>query len=84
MAWPKDSRPPKPISRLKAQANSAKHITFIMNTGYTTSGASGEDRQHHDEGDLLVSHFCVPNRPAGLISSTIAMMMKITVFDASG
>ena len=33
MAWPNESRPPKPISRLKAQANSAKHITFIMNTG---------------------------------------------------
>ena len=26
----------------------------------------------------------LPNRPAGLISSTIAMMTKITVFDASG
>ena len=30
------------------------------------------------------AHFCVPNRPAGLIMSTIAMMMKITVFEASG
>ena len=40
MAWPKDSSPPKPSSRLKAQAKSAKHITFIMNTGYTTTGAS--------------------------------------------
>ena len=26
----------------------------------------------------------LPNRPAGLISSTITMMTKITVFDASG
>src|SRR2546430_15437783 len=40
MAWPKESRPPKPISRLNAHANSAKHITFIRNTGYTTRGAS--------------------------------------------
>jgi hypothetical protein len=29
-------------------------------------------------------YFCVPNSPAGRSSSTIAMMMKITVFDASG
>src|SRR5262245_25639153 len=43
MAWPKDSRPPKPISRLKAQAKSAKHITFIRNTGYSTSGASAKN-----------------------------------------
>jgi hypothetical protein len=28
------------MSRLKAHANSAKHITFIMKTGYTTSGAT--------------------------------------------
>ena len=27
-------------SRLKAQANSAKHSSFIRNTGYTASGAS--------------------------------------------
>ena len=33
MAWPNESRPPKPMSRLKAQAKSAKHITFIMKTG---------------------------------------------------
>jgi ABC-type Zn2+ transport system substrate-binding protein/surface adhesin len=43
-----------------------------------------EERDHQHEGDFLVFHFWVPNRPAGLISSTITMMMKITVFDASG
>ena len=31
-----------------------------------------------------LAHFCVPNRPAGRNSSTMAMMTKITVFDASG
>src|SRR6185503_12201737 len=40
MACPKDSSPPKPISRLKAQANSAKHIAFMRKIGYSTSGAS--------------------------------------------
>jgi hypothetical protein len=43
MAWPKDRRPLKPISRLKAQAKSAKHITFIRNTGYSTRGASAKN-----------------------------------------
>src|SRR5687768_2002713 len=43
MAWPKDRSPLKPISRLKAQAKSAKHITFIRNTGYSTSGASAKN-----------------------------------------
>ena len=33
MACPNDSKPPKPMRRLKAQAKSAKHITFIMKTG---------------------------------------------------
>src|SRR3954464_8672973 len=37
MAWPKESNPTKPRSRLKAQAKSAKHITFIRNTGYMPS-----------------------------------------------
>src|SRR5512139_1442734 len=40
MAWPKESNPPNPSRRLKAHANSAKHMTFIMNTGYTTNGAT--------------------------------------------
>ena len=31
-----------------------------------------------------VRHFCAPNRPAGRTSSTMAMMMKMTVLDASG
>src|SRR5688572_4712132 len=135
MAWPKDRSPLKPISRLKAQAKSAKHITFIRNTGYTTSGASaknttiaakaqrmGDDsdgaagRTSEAEASTAIAvlqgpsshrgsgsagppvappggrrrrrfggvHFWVPNRPAGLISSTIAMMTKMTVFDASG
>ena len=43
-----------------------------------------EERHHQAEGDALVLHFWVPNRPAGLSISTIAMMMKITVLDASG
>src|SRR4051794_31623976 len=42
MAWPKDSRPLKPTSRLKAHANSAKHIAFIRNTGYKSSGATAK------------------------------------------
>ncbi len=33
-AWPNDSRPVKPSSRLKAQANRAKHSSFITKTGY--------------------------------------------------
>ena len=32
-AWPNDSRPVKPSSKLKAQANSAKHSSFMTNTG---------------------------------------------------
>ena len=32
----------------------------------------------------IARHFWRPNRPAGLIMSTIAMMMKMTVLDASG
>ncbi|MNT15442.1 hypothetical protein D3C72_1504940 [compost metagenome] len=32
-AWPKDSSPVQPNSRLKAAANSAKHMSFITNTG---------------------------------------------------
>ena len=32
----------------------------------------------------IAAYRWVPNRPVGLIISTIAMMMKITVFDASG
>ncbi|MNC99244.1 hypothetical protein D3C83_174580 [compost metagenome] len=32
----------------------------------------------------IAAYFCRPNRPAGLIMSTIAMMMKMTVLDASG
>ncbi len=84
MAWPKDSSPPKPISRLKAQAKSAKHITFIRNTGYTRSGAAAKNATMTMNAMRWCVHFCVPNRPAGLISSTIAMMMKMTVFEASG
>src|SRR5215470_12791599 len=34
--------------------------------------------------DDAFHHAALPNRPAGRISSTIAMMTKITVFDASG
>jgi hypothetical protein len=37
IAWPNESRPPKPSSRLKAHANSAKHSAFITNTGYSHS-----------------------------------------------
>ena len=39
-----------------------------------------------DDVDMAVSslYFWVPNRPAGLISRTMAMITKITVFDASG
>jgi hypothetical protein len=33
IACPNDSNPPKPSSRLKAHAKSAKHSAFIMNTG---------------------------------------------------
>src|SRR5215218_670474 len=41
MAWPNDKRPPKPISRLNAQAKRAKHNAFIRKTGYTpTYGAT--------------------------------------------
>ena len=84
MAWPKDSRPPKPISRLKAQANSAKHITFIMNTGYTTSGAAAKIASITTSAIFWCLISRVPKSPAGLISRTIAMMMKITVFEAFG
>jgi hypothetical protein len=34
--------------------------------------------------DRLCFHVARPNRPAGLISSTMAMMTKITVLEASG
>ena len=37
-----------------------------------------------EDGARAVRHFCAPNRPAGRTSSTIAMMMKMTVLDASG
>ncbi len=33
IACPKESSPPKPISRLNAHANNAKHSAFIRNTG---------------------------------------------------
>ena len=36
---PNESRPVKPISKLKAQAKSAKHNNFIRKTGYPTKGA---------------------------------------------
>jgi hypothetical protein len=43
-----------------------------------------EEQRHDGDTDVLMFHLCAPNSPAGLISSTIAMMMKITVLDASG
>jgi hypothetical protein len=50
-----------------------------MNTRrWWACAAAGEDD------GVAAIYFCVPNRPAGRISSTMAMMMKITVFDASG
>src|SRR4051812_1804472 len=33
-AWPNDSSPVKPSSRLNAHAKMAKHSAFIMKTGY--------------------------------------------------
>ena len=39
IACPNDNNPPKPSNKLKAQANSAKHMTFIKNMGYTHNGA---------------------------------------------
>ena len=40
-ACPNESRPVKPSSRLNAQANRAKHSSFITNTGYRPiTGAS--------------------------------------------
>ena len=107
MACPKDSSPPKPSSRLNAHANSAKHITFIMNTGYTpTSGApmntaammmkatrcvrsslavsAGLGVEVMGVDAVAMAYFCVPNKPAGRISSTMVMMMKMTVVEASG
>src|SRR5262249_4391450 len=43
-----------------------------------------EEGDHHSKSNSLMFHFCAPNSPAGRNNSTIAMMMKITVFDASG
>jgi hypothetical protein len=45
----------------------------------------GERRRgHQDRSEQAAVHLLCPNRPAGLIRSTIAMTTKITVFDAGG
>ena len=98
----------QPSSRLKAQANSAKHITFIMKPGgHADQRRADEDERHDDEGDAAapaslavgfgrgggrrrvwmrcaMAYFSGPNRPAGRISSTMVMMTKMTVVEASG
>ncbi len=56
-------------------------------------GRDDQDRQRDDPGDLAgalralaepVHHFSFPNRPAGRIISTMAMMKNTTTLDASG
>jgi hypothetical protein len=47
-------------------------------------GRRGEQRGHDGDADVLMLHLWVPKSPAGLMSKTIAMMMKMTVLDASG
>ena len=94
-AWPNDSRPVKPSSRLKAQAKIAKHSAFITKTGYRPM--KGADQQHGQHrapsaharawrlsASARSSHFSLPNRPAGRIISTMAMITKTTMLDASG
>ena len=80
------------------RSNKAKHITFIRKTGYTAKGAKAKTATitakapHSEREEVVVEvaigsdmvYFWVPNRPAGLISNTMAMMTKITVLDASG
>src|SRR6185503_10914932 len=43
-----------------------------------------EEERHDGDTDVLMLHLWAPNSPAGLISRTMAMMMKMTVLDASG
>jgi hypothetical protein len=47
-----------------------------MGLGLGSSGRQG--------GAVHGFYFCVPNKPAGLMSNTMVMMTKITVADASG
>ena len=55
-----------------------------LGAGLIAIRRQGEERHHGEQRDALVLHFAVPNRPAGRIISTMAMMMKITVLEASG
>ena len=100
MACPKDSRPPNPSSRLKAQAKSAKHSGLHQEDGIENERRHDEQREHHDEAVAVIARFPggivvlgaaglviahrCPNRPWGRIMRTIAMITKITVLDASG
>ena len=77
------------MSKLKAQANKAKHNNFIMKTGYTTMGANTPASSNNVKTMALficisLFYFSFPNRPAGRNHKTTAMMMKTTVLEASG
>ena len=85
---------------MNAQANSAKHSAFIRNTGYTPRNGAipsataisavpistrlPESRDAAAVSLTAIGHRSFPNNPAGRISSTMTMITKITVFDASG
>ena len=59
-------------------------------TATMTAMATHNERVESDcctddsEVSAMAAYFCVPKRPAGLISSTMAMMTKMTVLEASG
>jgi hypothetical protein len=82
----------------RGEQREAQHLH--QEHGVEQERARRDQHQHRREGDLLrgghadaggdggrhlgCGHHALPNRPAGLSSSTIAMMTKITVFEASG
>jgi type IV pilus assembly protein PilY1 len=62
---------------IEDDTNPKQHMaTYTLGLGL--SGSGRRDLAFHG------LYFCVPNKPAGLISSTTVMMTKITVADASG
>ena len=57
-------------------------LSAVMRAGAAAGAAVATGVE--EDAVAMASYFCVPNRPAGRISSTMVMMMKITVVEASG